>query len=121
MRAEDILVAARFLAQDQTPRPRAVHLVAVGNVGPAALHAAALEPQAFASVTLRRSVTSWAEVVSTPLARNQFVNVVHGALRVYDLPDLSATLGARLRWVEPVDATEQPLAGPPAPAAPGKP
>lgn len=121
MRAEDILAAARFLAQDQTEKPRAVHLLAVGNTGPVALHAAVLEPQVFASVTLRRSVTSWAEVVRTPLARNQFANVVHGALRVYDLPDLAATLGDKLRWVEPVDATEQPLAKPSAEIAPRKP
>lgn len=121
MRAEDILAAARLLVQHPSCRARAVHLVAVGNVGPVALHAAALEPQVFASVTLRRSITSWAEVVRTPLARNQFANVVHGALRVYDLPDLAATLGARLRWVEPADATEQPLAKPPAAIAPRKP
>lgn len=117
MRTEDVLVAGRFLAQYQTTQPRAVHLVAVGNTGPVALHAAALEPGLFGSVTLRRSVTSWAEVVRTPLARNQFVHVVHGALRLYDLPDLAATLGAKLRWVEPVDATEQPLTQPPAAAA----
>ncbi len=109
MRAEDILVAARFLAHYQTSQPREVHLVAVGGTGPAALHAAALEPSAFASVTLRRCITSWAEVVRTPLARNQFVNVVHGALRVYDLPDLAATLGQKLRTAEPVDATDQPV------------
>lgn len=121
MRTEDILVAARFLAQYPTSAPRPVHLVAVGSPGPAALHAAALEPHAFASVTLRRCTGSWAEVVRTPLARNQFANVVHGALRVYDLPDLAATLGPKLRVLEPVDATEQPLAEPPPTIAPGNP
>jgi len=50
------------------------------------------EPQAFASVTLRQCLGSWSDVVRTPLAKNQYVNVVHGALTVYDLPDLLATL-----------------------------
>jgi hypothetical protein len=45
------------------------------------------------------------------MARNQLVNVVHGALRAYDLPDLAATLSAgKLRIDEPLDATEQPVA-----------
>jgi len=121
MRAEDILVASRFLAHYQSSPARPVHLVAVGGTGPVALHAAALEPEAFASVTLRRSIRSWAEVVRTPLARNQFANVVHGALRVYDLPDLAATLGKKLLILEPVDPTEEPVAQSAAPGAPGKP
>ncbi len=108
MRAEDILVSARFLAGYETDKPRPVHLVSIGLTGPAALHAASLEPAVFATVTLRRCVASWAEVVRTPMAKNQFINAVHGALRVYDLPDLAATLHGKLTVVEPFDATDQP-------------
>jgi hypothetical protein len=96
MRAEDILVCARFLSTYHGPgRPRSVHLVAVGEAGPAALHAAALEPDCFASVRLERSIRCWSEVVRAPLARQQLLNAVHGALRAYDLPDLLATLPKR--------------------------
>jgi hypothetical protein len=111
MRAEDVLVCARFLAGYETSdAARGVSVTSVGRVGPAVLHAAALEPELFDSVCLRQCLRSWSEVVRTPMARNQLVNVVHGALRVYDLPDLAATLPpGKLRIEEPpLDATEQP-------------
>jgi len=60
MRAEDVLVCARFLRQEHTGP---VELIAVGNVGVPALHAAALEPDLFASVKLMRSLTSWANLI----------------------------------------------------------
>jgi hypothetical protein len=112
MRAEDILVCARCLTGYQKgAQPNVVHLRGIGRVGPAALHAAALEPQSFASVYLKNCLVSWASVVHTPLAKNQFVNLVHGALKVYDLPDLLGTLPAEKRTMEsPLDATEHALA-----------
>ena len=85
--------------------PNRVHLVSIGATGPAALHAAALEPGLFASVTLRRCLRSWSDVVHNPLAVHQLINAVHGALLVYDLPDLVATLPAGTITIEePVDA-----------------
>jgi hypothetical protein len=114
--AEDILVCARWLAQQPGAAAGRVRLVSVGRTGPAALHAAALEPQLFAAGTLRQSLASWDMVVRTPLATNQLINCVHGALVAYDLPDLAATLprGA-FEILQPLDATEQPAA-----AAPGR-
>jgi len=111
MRAEDTLVCARFLARYEAGEvPHRVHLVAVGRVGPPALHAAALEPELFASITLRNCLDSWSTVVRQPLAENQFVNVVHGALKAYDLPDLLATLPReKVTVLEPLDAKEQPI------------
>lgn len=111
MRARDVLVCARYLA-DYPPGEQAnrVHLVSVGRCGPPALHAAALEPQLFASITLRNCLDSWSDVVRTPLAMNQAVNVVHGALQTYDLTDLLATLPAKkVTVVEPLNALEQPI------------
>lgn len=111
MRAEDILVCARLAATYQSPaKPRSVHLVSIGRTGPPALHAAALAPKLFATVTLHNCLTSWAAVVRTPQARLQFENIVHGVLRVYDLPDLIATWPAeKLKIVEPLDALEKPI------------
>ena len=101
MRAEDMLVCARFLAgYEAGSEPNRVHLVSIGAVGPPALHAAALEPQCFASLTLKQSPRSWADVLRTPRARHQYINLVHGALTVYDLPDLLATLPAEKVLVE---------------------
>ena len=114
MRTEDILVSARFLTgYEAAGEPARVHLISIGRVGPPALHAAALEPELFASVSLHRGVGSWASVVRTPMAVNQFENVVHGALKTYDLPDLVATLpDTKVTVAEPLDPTETPIAGP---------
>jgi len=56
-------------------------------------------------VTMRRTLTSWDNVVSSPTAATQLPWVVHGALQTYDLPDLVAALGAgKITIAEPVDA-----------------
>jgi len=95
MRAEDVLTCARFLARERAGQPPfRVHVIAIGEAGPPALHAAALEPDLFASLRLERTVTSWSDVVRTPVTRNQLINAVHRALGTYDLPDLLATLPA---------------------------
>ena len=110
MRAEDILVSARFLAAyPSSEKPNRVHVLSIGRTGPAALHAAALQPELFASVTLIDCLTSWSDVVRSPMAKNQYVNVVHGALKTYDLPDLLSTLPTdKVKSVDPLNAMEQP-------------
>lgn len=104
-RAEDVLVCARAAAAyapEGSPHG-GVRLVAAGVAVPAALHAAALEPELFREVTLRRGLRAWTDVLAAPMATNQLVNVVHGALRAYDLPDLARSLPAgRLSVEEPV-------------------
>jgi hypothetical protein len=69
------------------------------------LHAAALNPDQFSTVTLRRMIPSWTAVVKNPESSNQLVNVVHGALRHYDLPDLIKLAGGekKVKVEEPVD------------------
>jgi dienelactone hydrolase len=107
MRAEDILVCARLL-QEQYKGP--VDLVAVGHVCVPALHAAALEPNLFRSVRLVQGLTSWSSVIESGLSRNQLVNAVHGALTLYDLPDLAQLLGDRLIVEQPLNAQGEPAA-----------
>lgn len=106
MRAEDILVCAHHLESLGGP----VRLVAEGNVGVSALHAAAMEPQLFESVKLTGSLASWDDVITAKPPQNQLINTVHGALALYDLPDLAATLGDKLSVEAPVDAQGTPLA-----------
>ena len=108
MRVEDALVCQRFLAEYGGAK-RPVQLVGIGEAGPTALHAAALQPDLFASLRLERSLRSWADVVRNPISRNQLTNIVHGALKVYDLPDLAATLpAAKLQIIDPVDPAGKP-------------
>jgi hypothetical protein len=106
MRAEDILVCARSAAA-LTPT-HTVDLVAVGNVGVPALHAAALEPQLFSSVRIVRALGEWASVIECRRHEDQLVNAIHGALAVYDLPDLAALLGGKVKIEEPLDALGAP-------------
>jgi pimeloyl-ACP methyl ester carboxylesterase len=95
MRAEDALAAADFVAYYQRDRtnPRDVHLVGVGQAGIVALHTAALHPELFASVTLRDAPRDWASVVRQRVPAGQLDGTVHGALEVYDLPDLVRLVG----------------------------
>jgi dienelactone hydrolase len=93
LNTEDIWGCARFLAGDRTgPLATKVHVVAGGRVGLAALHAAALEPQSFASLTLRDKLPGWADVLALPVPKEHLVTAVHGVLPVYDLPDLIRAL-----------------------------
>src|SRR5262249_4424859 len=106
MRAEDILTTVKWLGPDEKTR---FNLIAHGNLCTPALHAAALETDLFDQVTLHKPLVSWSNVVETPLTQHQMVNMVHGALRVYDLPDLRRLLGKRLTIEGPLDAANQPV------------
>ena len=104
-RAEDVLVCARYAAgQSPVGSRRGVYLVAVGNVGVPALHAAALEPGLFEAVKLVRTLSSWSDVIHRRLSRDQLLNVVHGALMYYDLPNLRQSLGKKFTESETIDA-----------------
>ncbi len=94
-RVNDAMSAADFVAYYQKKRdnPRKVHLVGVGQAGIVALHAAAINPQLFASVTVRNTPPSWASVVGQSSPIGQLDSTVHGALKTYDLPDLVGVIG----------------------------
>lgn len=70
-----------------------LHLTATGEAAIPALHAAAIDGGKFTGVTLRGLLPNWELLVGAGETRNQFVNVVHGALRHYDLPDLVPLAG----------------------------
>ncbi|MCA9059424.1 MAG: hypothetical protein KDA85_13040, partial [Planctomycetaceae bacterium] len=95
LRTEDALTAADFVAyyQKDRSRPRRVHLVGRGAAGLVALHAAALHPDLFASVTVRGTPASWTAVVADPHPEGLLDSTVHGVLETYDLPDLIHLIG----------------------------
>jgi hypothetical protein len=92
LHTEDALAGGQFVANYKTKTPRRVHLIGVGRAGIAALHAAALEPDLFASVTLRRMPASWSSLIPQSIPQGQLTTTVHGVLRTYDLPDLVRAL-----------------------------
>ncbi|MHC4461591.1 MAG: alpha/beta hydrolase family protein [Planctomycetota bacterium] len=106
MRADDVLICARLLHERQTG---SLTLIVVGNVSVPALHAAALEPDMFSSVKLVRSLVSWSNLIELGRSNNQLVNTVHGALTVYDLPNLAETLGDKLTVEAPLNALGKPI------------
>ncbi len=92
-----------------TPKEQGVELLGLGAAGPVALHAAALNFRVKA-VTIDAGLVSWDNVLRTPISTNQLANVVPGALKVYDLPDLAASIAPRpLTIRNPVDAAGKPL------------
>lgn len=111
MRAEDLLIVARWTKQERLPASAPLELVSVGYLNSVALHAAVREPSLFSRVTLVRPMVSWHNVVELGFSKNRLVNTVHGALEVYDLPDLVRVLGDRVTIQDPQDAMGQPRSG----------
>ena len=104
LHTEDALAAAHFVAYYQKPKssPRRVHLVGVGQTGIVALHAAALRPELIASITLCNTPRDWASTVKSPTPSGLLDGTIHGALKVYDLPDLVHLIGTeKVRFESP--------------------
>lgn len=92
IRTGDTLTMAR-IASELVEENTGIELMATGEAGIVALHAAALEPDLFQSVRLVDSPNSWAELVPQPVPGIGFDYTVHGALELYDLPDLVSLIG----------------------------
>ena len=89
MRTDDARSWLHFLKAQSSD----VSLIAIGEAAIPALHAAALEPAAFKTITLRHMIPSWESLVGAEGTFDQTVNMVHGVLKYYDLPDLIQLVG----------------------------
>ena len=84
-------------------------VTASGKAVPAALHAAALE-KVIPELTLEGGIVSWASVLRHPVTTLEVSNVIPGALKTYDLPDLAALMAPRkLTILSPVDGAGKPV------------
>jgi dienelactone hydrolase len=86
MRAEDLLVGARWLMEENDATSVRIH--SDGEVGPAAVHAWALESELVSGADARDGLDSWKSLMTDRNAYPHLPNAVQGALRVYDLPEL---------------------------------
>ena len=86
MRTEDILASTGYLRSAMGAKK--IELIAVGVTAIPALHAAALEPEHFSTVELKGEIQTWQDFFDPSQAWDQAINVVHGAMLHYDLPDL---------------------------------
>ncbi|MBX7211229.1 MAG: hypothetical protein K1X78_23180 [Verrucomicrobiaceae bacterium] len=105
-RTEDIEAWLHYLQSGQLTgtAPKQIDLIAVGETTIPSLHAAALHRDAFAHVTLRQMIPSWESIVTATETFDQAANIVHGALRNYDLPELMDFVGRdKITLTEPVD------------------
>jgi len=91
-RAEDILCAARWLSAET----RGIELIAANWAVTPALHAAVVESKLFARVTLMDEPANWNDVLLKP-GKHPYSDLIHGVLKKYDLPDLKAALGEKVK------------------------
>ena len=110
LRAEDLSASLKWLdTRLKRDTGAGVELISVGETGPAALHAAALQPGAISQLQLIRSLADWKQIITSPLSEDQTVNCIHGAVRSYELTDLVNVLGDRVEVIEPLNALKLPL------------
>ena len=110
-RTEDILAAVGWLQNHTGAKSGGVRLMATDHLCTPALHAAFLHPEQIASLKLTRPLVSWTSIIETPVTKHQLPNMVHGALTVYDLPQLVQALGRKVEIDDPRDAAGEPVQG----------
>ncbi len=104
-RADDILATARWLRKQ--PFCSGVELFGISEGCIPVLHAAVLEKSAFKHTTLKKCLISWTNTVENgEHSRTPLTSTVHGALRVYDLPEMRDFLGEKLTVLSLKDALE---------------
>ncbi len=91
-RTGEILACTKFLTK-RSSHTSGIELIADGEVGVPALHAAFLNPELFTHIDISNTLESWRDVIKSEKSFDQLVNVVNGALKYYDLPDLVKFLG----------------------------
>ncbi|WP_442512056.1 alpha/beta hydrolase family protein [Novipirellula sp. SH528] len=92
--AGDAVRVLKFLQERDDVKPDEIGAVAVGDVGPALLHAAAFEQQ-IQWLVLVESLLDYQSIVMNPLYDVNANSLVAGALSAYDLPDLLASVAPR--------------------------
>lgn len=96
-RVVDVLTVLDFCEADARLHGRPVRIRAEGLCGPVAAHAAVLDGR-ISRATLSRSLRSWRSYLEHPMQYDMLSNVVPGALRCYDLPDLVRLAGGRVTF-----------------------
>ncbi|QEF98307.1 Abhydrolase family protein [Stieleria maiorica] len=92
--AGDAIRVFQFLQNREDVKPDQIGAVAIGDVGPALLHAAAFEP-AIQWLVLVESLLDYQSIVTHPLYDVNADSLVAAALTAYDLPDLLASIAPR--------------------------
>ena len=114
-RVYDLEAVLQWASQAGVGVGKPIRLHGSGSAGPVALHAAALDER-IAELHLDQSLVSWQAVIRACFHRQQLTNVVPGALKHYDFPDLVAAIVPRRVEIRgAVDPAGRPCEGPPGP------
>lgn len=87
-RVEDIMKAVDVLSENANVDTSAIILVGAARCGPVAMHAANIDTR-IDELRIYNSVTTWNTVLANPNTSNYGSHVVPGALKYYDLTDLT--------------------------------
>jgi len=99
-RVTDINSIVDFIMTDPKFKSLKINLIANGDYGPAAIHAAYLDRR-IAETEISGSIKSFEEIVKNPMFRDAYSNVLYGVLKYYDLKDLVLIGGKnRIRFVD---------------------
>jgi cephalosporin-C deacetylase-like acetyl esterase len=108
LRALDVSKAVDLLKARADLQLTSIRAIGVGHASVPVLFAAAFDDR-IQSIELERMLASYESIVNSPIHRRVFEDVVPGALRRFDLPDLVAALGPRVARVsDSVDAMGDP-------------
>lgn len=107
MRAADISKAVDLLNARTDLGVKSIRAVGVGRGSLPVLFAGALDDR-IQSVELERALVSYQSVIDTPIHRYALEDVLPGVLRRFDLPDLVAAVGSKVRISGSVDAMGDP-------------
>lgn len=103
LRVNEIFTCVKFLINKSSSKSN-VYLIADGEVGVPALHAAFLDPALFTNVRITNSLYSWRDVIHSERSFDQLVNVVNGALNYYDIPNLVNLLEDKIKYSSSTNA-----------------
>jgi hypothetical protein len=98
-RVVDILTLLDFCSEHELLKGHSVKVFANGIYGPATIHAAYLDER-INSVEITHSVKTWKEYIEKPMQRDMYSNVLYGALKYYDLPDLIRLSNRPIRFAD---------------------
>ena len=114
LRTEDLFNVARWLKgeSNQGELNQGIDVYSYGLPGTVAVHAAALEPSLFGAVEVETSLHSWTDVVEAGICYHPNTDLVHGALTVYDIPNLVESLGTKLTFRNSINAQGKPTGTP---------
>ena len=98
-RVVDILTLLDFCSEHEFLKGHPVKVFANGIYGPVAIHAAYLDER-INSVEIKHSMKTWKEYIEMPMQWHMYSNVLYGALKYYDLPDLIRLSNCPIRFAD---------------------